>query len=127
MQGHLEVMAMGQADVGSPSLCPIAWPRQSPEPHSPSGCLKAGPRARIPVPHWGEGACRSLGCMAGFGACFTFSHWVPAGSNPAPSSREDATLRLGHRLFLGLHLALPPCTVPWGGEGPQGAGIWPRG
>lgn len=50
IQGHLEATATGQDDVGSPSSCPVAWPRQSPEPRSPSGCLKAGPRAGIPVP-----------------------------------------------------------------------------
>lgn len=127
MQGHLEAMAMGQADAGSPSPCPIAWLRQSPEPRSPSGCRKAGPRAQIPVPCWDGGACCSLGCMAGFSACFAFSHRVPAGSNPAPSSGEDAMLRLSCKLFLGFHPALPPCTAPRGGEGPQRAGIWPRG
>lgn len=125
MQICLEAMAMGQADVGSPSPCPIAWPRQSPQPHSPSGCLKAGRQARIPVLCWG--ACRSLGCMAAFGACFVFSRRVPAGSNPAPSSGEDAMPRLSRRLFLGVYPALPPCTAPQGGECPQREGIWPQG
>lgn len=40
-------MAMGQAGVGNPSSSPVTWPRQSPEPRSPSGCLKAGPWARV--------------------------------------------------------------------------------
>lgn len=115
MQGLLEAMAMGRADVGSPSPCPIAWLRQSPEHCSHSGCLKAGPWARMPVPCWGGGACRSPGCMAEFGACFAFTC----------RCQQDQTRRralgpmpwLSHGLFLGLHPALPPCTAPREGKG----------
>lgn len=115
MQGDLDATAMGQAAVGSPSPSPAAWPRQSPEPCSPSGCLKAGPWARVPVLHWGGGACCSLGCM---GAPV---HALPSAlgcqqDQTQPELGEDATPWLSHRLFLGLHPTLPPCRVPRGGS-----------
>lgn len=59
------------------------------KPRSPSGCLKAGPWAQVPVLHWGGGACCSLGCMEGL------VHALPSArgyqqDQTQPELREDA-------------------------------------
>lgn len=120
-QEHSESMAAGQADVGSHSPCSTAWPRQIPEPRVPSGCLKAGPWAWIPVPCWGRGACCSLGCMAGVCTCLAFSRQVQAGSNPAPSSGEGAAAQLSSAQLQAASRAPPSsaCMHSREGRGPR--------
>ena len=120
MQGHLEVMAVGQADVGSPSRCPIAWPRQSP-----------APCPLLAVPKQGPG----LGsqCHAGAGVhAAVWAAWlgsVHASCSAAGCQQDQAQPEpWGGCNALARMQAVswaPACAARQGGEGPQGAGIWP--